>query len=115
MNYYISTITKNYANFGGRARRKEYWMFFLFNVIVGLVLGVIVAVTQLAILPSIYSLLILIPSLALTIRRLHDVDKGGIWLLIGCVPLIGWIWLLVLVCKEGTPGTNQYGVNPKER
>jgi uncharacterized membrane protein YhaH (DUF805 family) len=65
-------------------------------------------------LSGIYGLAILIPSLAVTVRRLHDIDRSGWWILIGLVPLIGTIVLLVFAVTEGTPGTNQYGLNPKE-
>jgi uncharacterized membrane protein YhaH (DUF805 family) len=113
---------KKYAVFGGRARRKEYWYFVLFNIVVGIVLawidalfGTVISSSHigLGLLSSIYGLAVLIPSLALTIRRLHDIDRTGWWILIGLVPLIGAIVLLVFAVLDGTKGSNQYGPNPK--
>lgn len=113
MNYYISVLTKNYANFNGRARRLEYWMFVLFNIIVGVILAVLAAATNLVILPGIYSLAIMLPTVALSVRRLHDISKSGAWLLILFIPLVGGIWFLILTCTEGTAGANEYGEHPK--
>jgi len=126
MNWYI-TVLKKYAVFNGRSRRKEYWYFFLFNLIIALVLaaltiftrgnsdsgGMPVVSTAFSCLSSIYSLAVLLPGLGVSIRRLHDVGKSGWWLLIGLIPLIGTIWLLVLVAGDSQPGDNQYGPNPK--
>lgn len=115
MSYYITVLSKNYANFKGRARRKEYWMFYLMNTIVAVILGVVtLAIPQVSLIGGIYSLAILLPSFAVSVRRLHDIDKSGWWMLISFIPIIGAIWLLILICKDGTPGTNEYGVNPKE-
>lgn len=112
MNYYIDAF-KNYANFKGRARRKAYWMFVLFNFIVAFVLGFIDGLLGITILSTIYSLAILIPSLALCFRRLHDIGKSGTWILIGLIPLIGEIILIVFFCMDSQAGENQYGPNPK--
>jgi uncharacterized membrane protein YhaH (DUF805 family) len=119
LSWYLEAL-KKYAVFGGRSRRKEYWYFVLFNIIVGIVLGVIDVVlgtfsysSNIGLLSGIYSLAILIPSLAVTVRRLHDIDRTGWWILIGLVPLIGGIVLLVFALLDGTPGYNQYGPNPK--
>jgi uncharacterized membrane protein YhaH (DUF805 family) len=106
--------------FGGRSRRKEYWYFLLFNIIVAIVLAWIDALlgtfssSGIGVLSGIYGLAILIPSLAVTVRRLHDIDRSGWWILINLFPLIGSIVLLVFAVSEGTPGNNQYGPNPKE-
>lgn len=113
MNYYINALTKNYGNFNGRARRKEYWTFVLCNVIVGFVLGIIAAITKISIIPGIYYLIVLVPSVALMVRRLHDIGKSGAWFFISFIPVVGAIWLLVLTCMEGGLGSNQYGENPK--
>lgn len=114
MNYYIEVI-KKYAVFTGRARRAEYWMFFLFNIIISILLGVIEGVLEIpGALSGIYMLALLIPGIAVAIRRLHDTDRSGWWLLIGFVPLIGTIVLLVFMVSDSTPGANQYGPNPKE-
>jgi uncharacterized membrane protein YhaH (DUF805 family) len=119
MNWYLGVL-KQYAVFKGRARRKEYWFFLLFNLIVSLALTVVDFMTGtldielgMGLLSSLYSLAILIPSLAVTVRRLHDTDRTGWWLLIGIFPLIGAIVLLVFMLLDSQPGDNQYGANPK--
>ncbi|MGB8215285.1 MAG: DUF805 domain-containing protein [Anaerolineales bacterium] len=126
MSWYIAVL-KKYAVLSGRARRKEYWMFYLFNLIIAIVIGVIVGIatsmdanngTSLApiftVLSYLYSFAILLPSLGVTVRRLHDIGKSGWWIFISLIPIIGDIWLLVLLCTDSQPGTNQYGPNPKE-
>ncbi|WP_030905824.1 DUF805 domain-containing protein [Streptosporangium amethystogenes] len=113
MSWYLAVL-KNYVGFSGRARRTEYWMFVLFNIVISLVLGGIGAVIEQGnILSSIYALAVLIPGLAVAVRRLHDTGRSGWWLLIGLVPLIGFIVLLVFMASEGEPGGNAYGSNPK--
>jgi uncharacterized membrane protein YhaH (DUF805 family) len=118
MNWYLEVL-KKYAVFSGRARRKEYWMFFLFNMIILFVLGFIEGITGISsgseqsILASLYSLAILLPSLAVGVRRLHDTGRTGWWLLIGLVPIIGAIVLLVFLVIDSQPSENQYGFNPK--
>ena len=118
MSWYLEAL-KKYAVFSGRSRRKEYWYFVLFNIIVSIVLAGIDALlgtltSYIGLLSGIYGLAVLIPTLALTVRRLHDIDRSGWWILIGLVPLIGAIVLLVFAVMEGTPGNNRYGPNPKE-
>jgi uncharacterized membrane protein YhaH (DUF805 family) len=119
MNWYLNAL-KQYAVFKGRARRKEYWFFILFNLIASAVLTVIDFMTgnlDLALgmgpLSGLYSLAVLIPSLAVTVRRLHDTDHSGWWLLIGVIPLAGAIVLLIFMLQDSKPGDNQYGANPK--
>ena len=119
MSWYLQAL-KKYAVFSGRSRRMEYWYFVLFNIIVSIVLGVIDGLLGTSgsyagagLLSGIYGLAVLIPSLAVTVRRLHDTDRTGWWILIALVPLIGVIVLLVFALLEGTPGNNQYGPNPK--
>jgi uncharacterized membrane protein YhaH (DUF805 family) len=113
VNWYLAVL-KNYASFSGRARRTEYWMFSLFNVIIAIVLNVIsLAIQQVSILGTIYGLAVLIPGLAVGVRRLHDTGRSGWWLLIGLVPLIGAIVLIVFMATDGEPGDNAYGPNPK--
>lgn len=119
MKWFIKCI-KHYVDFSGRARRKEYWMFTLFNCIFGFVLGIIDGVAEIAgisgiaVLGYLYSGFILLPSIALCVRRLHDVGKSGWFYLIGLIPIVGSIWLLVLFCTAGQPGENKWGPNPKE-
>ena len=112
MEYFIGAF-KNYANFNGRARRKEYWMFVLFNVIVAFVIGIIAGIIHFSWLSTLYSLAVLCPSLALCFRRLHDIGKRGVWILVSLIPQGGWMWMLILLCKDSDPGANQYGENPK--
>lgn len=113
MNWYLEVL-KKYAVFRGRARRKEYWIFFGFNLIIELVLGVIEgAAGGPGVLESLYGLAVLIPGIAVSVRRLHDTDRTGWWLLIVFIPLIGAIVLLVFMVQDSQPGENQYGPNPK--
>lgn len=120
MNWYLEVL-KKYAVFNGRARRSEYWYFMLFSSIIGIVLAVIDGVTGsyspevgLGLLGGIYTLAVFIPSLAVLVRRLHDTQRSGWWLLIVLIPLIGAIVLLVFMVQDSKPGQNQYGANPKE-
>jgi uncharacterized membrane protein YhaH (DUF805 family) len=120
LSWYLQAL-KKYAVFSGRSRRMEYWYFVLFNIIVSIVLGAIDGLLLgtldsgmgVGLLSGIYSLAVLIPTLAVTVRRLHDIDRSGWWILIGLVPLIGVIVLLVFALLDGTPGDNRYGPNPK--
>lgn len=119
MNWYLKVL-KQYADFNGRARRTEYWMFTLFNMIFILVAIVLDNVLGIAIrgvgygpLYILYALAILVPGLAVAVRRLHDVGKSGWLILLSLIPLIGGIWLLILMVTEGDSDENQYGPNPK--
>jgi uncharacterized membrane protein YhaH (DUF805 family) len=118
MNWYLEVL-KKYAVFSGRARRKEYWFFVLFNIIIGLALtfidfstGLYDVESEIGLLSSLYSLTVLVPGIAVTIRRLHDTSRTGWWFLIAFVPIIGVIVLLVFMVFDSTPGDNQYGPNP---
>lgn len=113
MNWYLKCL-RQYADVSGRARRSEYWFFVLFNFFAGIVLGVLALVLKTPVLTWIYQVAIFIPSLAVCVRRLHDIGKSGWFLLISLIPIIGAIWLLVLYCQDSQPGTNQWGANPKE-
>ena len=119
MNWYLEVL-KKYAVFSGRARRKEYWYFFLFNIIISIVLVMIDSMTGsfsaeggMGLLSGIYTLAVLIPSVAVSVRRLHDTNRSGWWLLISLVPLIGGFVLLVFLVFDSEPEENQYGANPK--
>ncbi len=109
MNYYLSSL-KKYATFSGRAQRSEYWYFSLFSSIIIVAL----VITGSSILYKGYFLATLVPSLAVSIRRLHDVDKSGWMMLVSLVPIIGPFWLIILLSMKGNPGVNEYGMNPKE-
>ncbi|MHB8050853.1 MAG: DUF805 domain-containing protein [Coriobacteriia bacterium] len=117
MSWYIEVL-KKYATFEGRARRTEYWMFVLFNMLIAMGLGFvegmlgIAAETDASVLGSLYAVAVLLPSLAVGVRRLHDTNKSGWWMLLAFVPLAN-IALLVFFIEEGTAGFNQYGPDPK--
>ncbi len=117
MNWYVEVL-KKYAVFDGRARRSEYWYFFLFNFIAGFVLGLVdiglAAVLGMGFLSGLYGLAVLIPGIAVSVRRLHDTNRSGWWLLIGLIPVIGALVLLFFMVQDSTPGKNQFGDNPKE-
>lgn len=114
MSWYLGVL-KKYAVFSGRARRKEYWMFSLFNFIFTLIAVILdTALSTGGVVYVLYYLGILLPTLAVTVRRLHDVGKSGWFIFIGLIPIIGAIWLLILTLSEGKPGYNKYGPNPKE-
>ena len=119
MNWYL-VVVKKYAVFSGRARRKEYWYFVLFNAIFSLIAVVLdnvlgIAIEDLGYGPMyiLYVLAVALPTLAVTVRRLHDVGKSGSFLFIVLIPIIGPLWLLVLFCRDSMPGENKYGTNPK--
>jgi uncharacterized membrane protein YhaH (DUF805 family) len=121
MQWYLKVL-RQYADFGARARRTEFWMFTLFSAIISIVLLIIDNAAGLTfgeramtsgVLGTIYSLAVLIPTLAVSVRRLHDTGRTGWWILIGLIPLIGAIVLIVWYCTDGKPGHNQWGPNPK--
>ncbi|MEY4906138.1 MAG: hypothetical protein RLZZ292_3953 [Bacteroidota bacterium] len=118
--WYKKVVFENYANFKGRARRSEYWYFTLANVIIGIILAVVDYTLGLTFegstsgpIGSLYSLLVLLPGIAVLVRRLHDVGKSGWFFFIALIPLVGIIWLLVVLCTEGDDHTNDYGPDPK--
>lgn len=112
MEHFLSVV-KQYANFEGRARRQEYWMFFLVYILIYIGLVVIDAVLGLGFLALIYALALFVPSISVAARRLHDTGRSGWWQLIALIPLIGAIILIVFLAMDSTPGENQYGPNPK--
>ena len=118
MEWYLKVIN-SYFDFNARARRKEYWMFVLINSIISIVsfyldniLGTTFAIGYGPIYIG-YGLAVLIPSIAVAIRRLHDLGKSGWMYLLVILPIIGPIWLIILFVTEGEPGDNQFGPNPK--
>src|SRR5262245_24601527 len=114
MSWYFAALRK-YLDFGGRARRTEYWMFTLFNVLISCALALIDrfkgnlnAQAGIGLLSGVYSLAMLLPALAVSVRRLHDTDRSGWWILFGLIPCAGIVVLLFFMVKDGTPGANQY-------
>ncbi len=113
MKWFLKCL-KQYADFKGRARRTEYWMFVLFCGLAGFVAGLLDSLLGIQVFTYLLSLAILVPSLAVAVRRLHDIGKSGWYYFLCLIPLIGTIWLIVLFCKDSQPGTNEWGPNPKE-
>ena len=108
----ISSGFSNYVNFAGRAVRSEYWYWVLFVIVVSIVASIIDAVLGTTLFNPIFSLAVLLPSIAVGVRRLHDLDRSGWWLLLGLIPLIGAIVLIVWFVGRGTPGANRFGPDP---
>lgn len=113
MNWYIEVL-KKYAVFTGRARRKEFWMFVLFNLIIAVVLGIIENALGIVGPSLVYSLAVLVPGIAVSIRRLHDTGRSGWFILLGLIPIVGALILIFFYVQDSTPGSNEYGPNPKE-
>lgn len=113
----ISTCLRKYAVFDGRARRSEYWWYWLACAILYLVFGVLDGIlfpgNEIGVLSTILTLGLLLPSLGAMIRRLHDTDRSAWWVLIGLIPLVGMIVLLVFMALDGTKGANRFGDDPK--
>jgi uncharacterized membrane protein YhaH (DUF805 family) len=120
MSWYIEAL-KKYALFKGRARRREFWMFTLFNiifivasVILDDLLGTVMKSTGFGIIYTVYVLAVLVPGFAVAVRRLHDLGKSGWWWFVNLIPFVGSIWFIVLMVTDGQPAENKYGPNPKE-
>jgi uncharacterized membrane protein YhaH (DUF805 family) len=120
MNWYLKVL-KQYADFSGRARRKEFWMFALFNLIFMIaammldkMFGFTIGILPYGVLYLMYALALFIPGLAVAVRRLHDIGKSGLMILLVFIPFVGAIWLLVLFVMDSEAGENEYGANPKE-
>jgi uncharacterized membrane protein YhaH (DUF805 family) len=108
----ISAGFSNYVNFRERASRSEYWYWILFVIIADAVAAIIDAALDIHVVASVFGLVTLIPNIAVAIRRLHDLDRTGWWILIGFIPLVGWIILLIWYCTRGTAGSNRFGPDP---
>jgi len=118
MSWYLAAL-KKYTDFDGRARRKEYWMFALFNFLAIFALASFDTLlgtmgSRIGLLSGLYCLVIFLPSLAVAIRRLHDTNRTGWWVLFGIVPIVGAIVLLIFNVLDSQPGTNRFGISPKE-
>ena len=111
----VRSVLSKYATFSGRARRSEFWWFTLFSAIVSTLASVLDATMGTNFVAIIVGLALLLPSLAVTVRRLHDTGRSGWWILIGIIPLIGIIVLLAFECQDSQPSTNNYGPSPKDQ
>jgi uncharacterized membrane protein YhaH (DUF805 family) len=118
MDWYLGVL-KKYAVFQGRARRKEFWMFTLFNFLVSLACGIVDGVLgtggdgSIGLIGGLYALGVMLPSIAVAVRRLHDTGRSGWWILLSFIPIVGWIILIVFYCLDGESQANAYGENPK--
>ncbi|WP_375691471.1 DUF805 domain-containing protein [Pseudooceanicola sp. LIPI14-2-Ac024] len=123
----VKMVLGKYATFSGRAKRPEFWWFVLFVILAGLVVGILDAMlfgasdaasaaagysVQSEPLSALFALAVFLPYLAVAVRRLHDIDKSGWWVLIGLIPLVGWIVLLIFYVRRGTEGDNRFGPEP---
>ena len=113
MKNFVDVITHKYATFSGRAARKEYWMFVLWNIIVAILISILDTAIGSTIPYWIYFLAIIIPSIALGVRRLHDTGHSGWWMFIGLIPLLGGLIILFWLIEDSAQGDNVYGPNPK--
>jgi uncharacterized membrane protein YhaH (DUF805 family) len=109
----VRSALSRYATFSGRARRSEYWFFYLSIIIASMVAAVIDLIIGMQVLEWIVLAGTFIPNLAVASRRLHDIGKSGWWQLIVLIPIVGWILIIVWLATDSTPGSNQYGPNPK--
>lgn len=113
MEWYVKVL-QNYFVFSGRARRKEYWMYVLVSAVASILLSIVDGILGSGrLLQTLYSLAVLIPSLAVLVRRLHDTGRSGWWYFIVLIPIVGAIVLFVFAVLEGEPGPNRYGMDPK--
>lgn len=108
----VKTCFSKFATFEGRAARSEYWFFTLFLILASTVVAILDAATGLGVLSAIFTLVTLVPSIAVSVRRLHDTDRSGWWYLLLLVPLVGFVVLLIWFCTKGTTGSNRFGDDP---
>lgn len=118
MNWYLG-VFKKYTDFSGRAHRPEYWYFVLFNILVNIacnivdnVIGTFNPEIGLGLVGGLYMLFVLMPGLAVTVRRLHDTGRSGWWILVGFIPIVGFLVLIAFMIFRGEAGANQYGPEP---
>jgi len=120
MKWFLEALTKKYATFEGRARRSEYWYFALFYFLVIFVLAIVDGVTGtlneevgIGLLSGLFVLATFVPTIAVTVRRLHDTDRSGWWVLLEFLPIVGALVVLVFMVLDSQPGANRFGPNPK--
>lgn len=112
MLHWYTDVIKQYAVFDGRANRPEYWWFTLINFVISVILDLVFRGSAGQTIGAIYALAVLLPSIGVAIRRLHDTNRTGWWLLVSLIPLVGWIWIIVLLALAGDIGPNKYGQPP---
>ena len=118
MQWFMTALQK-WADFSSRARRREFWFFSLVYIVIAIVLGFVdgmvglTLATGIGVLGGLFALAMLIPSISVAVRRLHDTNRSGWWLLIAVIPVIGWLVLLVFYLLDSQPGDNRFGPNPK--
>jgi len=120
MNWYLEAVKNKYAVFDGRAHRQEFWYFMLFYLLiytalslVDHVIGAVEEQTGTGLFSGLYALAMLVPSLAVGARRLHDTGRSGWWQLLSLIPILGVLILIFFFVQDSQPGDNQYGPNPK--
>lgn len=121
MDWFIYAL-RRYNDFNGRSRRREYWLYVLFYILLAIGAHFLDSLFGFADVGEVYGpiytlfvIIMVLPSIAVAVRRLHDIGKSGWWIFVGFVPVIGFIWLLIYFVREGTIGPNQYGPDPKEQ
>lgn len=119
MNWYLEAL-KKFTEFNGRASRQEYWYFVLFNILISIGLGLVDRITGsfdplsgVGLLGGIYGLIILLPGLAVSVRRLHDTNRSGWWVLLPFIPILGGLIFLYFLVLDSSPDRNNYGESPK--
>lgn len=113
--HWYTDVLKKYAVIEGRATRQEYWMFFLLNFIVSILISIVALLINFRELSSLYSLVVFVPSMTVLIRRLHDTDRSGWWALLILIPIIGWITLFIFLVQKSNTALNSYGSNVKSQ
>lgn len=106
-------VLRNWRNFSGRAGRREFWMFALFVVILSLIVGLADGILDTHLFGGFLTVVVTVPYLAVAVRRMHDIDKSGWWILVNAVPVIGGLWFLCLAIRKGKQGMNRYGLDPQ--
>lgn len=114
INWFMKVVTQHYFDFNGRARRAEFWWYIVVYMVLAIIVNVIDSMVHLGgLLGGLLSLALLLPNLGVAVRRLHDTNRSGWWILIALVPLVGIVLLIIWYAAEGTKGPNTYGPDPK--
>jgi uncharacterized membrane protein YhaH (DUF805 family) len=108
----VRSCFSKYATFTGRAPRSEYWFFVVFQILVNVVTVAVDRAMDTTAIGALVDLVLILPALAVGVRRLHDIDKSGWWLLVGLIPLVGWLFIIIWACTKGSLGPNRFGPDP---